>query len=524
MKIKNKIVYTYSVRRLIYTLCFCFFCVIDQRIKTCTGLDGWLETFRDLTGVVMAVIIMSHYRMDEFKKRKTVYLIWTFVWLIAAPFAFLWGKNAMPFINQRIVVMLDVVLYGYILIHTFIGTVLEKKFPRMNRRFFAVWLLMMVLMIVSRSEYIWPFTYLIMFGCFYLTDYSEEEQAELLQGMLDGIILGFFILQGLCFAFRPYDAARYKGIYSNSNMNALFYLEVLAAVFVKLLYVTRLKANKWVRAYYWIGAGVVLSFELLTIGRAGWLTAVALVFAFIKFLGKHQRPGRWFKNLLVLTLCVVLTFPLCFGAVRYLPPCFHHPVWFWGEWNEQLVHSWDPWNSEKFIDIDEYFEEALGRVVFSFRNLMEHSPLLMKVSAAEALPANKIPVLEQSQGDDGFLVRSTIYKYYWRHLNFRGHPYEEQGFQLLEHYWIGHAHNIYLQYGTDFGIPVMVLFAVLVIWGALRLGRRYLRRGTEADAAGWMYLLIPAVFGLFEFSWGVGSLSILMLFVAWKRAACSEEE
>ena len=43
------------------------FCLIDQRSKTCSGLDGWLETFRSLTGVVMAIIIMSHYRWDSLR-------------------------------------------------------------------------------------------------------------------------------------------------------------------------------------------------------------------------------------------------------------------------------------------------------------------------------------------------------------------------------------------------------------------------------------------------------------------------
>lgn len=254
--------------------------------------------------------------------------------------------------------MLDVILYGYILIHTFFSVFLEKKLPKLNIKFFAVWLLMMLLMIVSRSEYVWPFCYLVLFGCFYLTDYSQEEQKELFQGMLEGIILAFFVFQGLCFVFRPYDSVRYKGLLANPNWNALFYLEVLAAAFAKLLYVTKNKANKWVNMYYWVGAGVVLSFELLTIGRAGWMTAVVLMFAALRFLSKYQVSRQWWKNLLTLTLCVVLTFPLCFSAVRYLPPMFHHPVWFWGEWNEQRVHSWDPWDSEKFVEIDEYLESA----------------------------------------------------------------------------------------------------------------------------------------------------------------------
>lgn len=523
IKYKGNVIYSYSARRLVYALCFLLFCVIEQRSKTCSGLDGWLETFRDLTGVVMAVIIMSHYRPAEIKKWKLPYLIWTAACVIGAPLAFVWGKNNRPFLNDWVVMLLDVILYGYIVIHTFISVALEKQYPKLNRKFCAVWLVMMILMIVSRSTYIWPFCYLVMFGCFYLTGYTKQEKDDLFQGMLDGIILGFFLLQGLCFVFRPYDVVRYKGFFSNSNWNALFYVEVLAAVFAKILYVTRSNANKWVRLYYWIGAGVVLSYELLTIGRAGWLTSIVLIISFLGFLKKIQITARWWRKLAMLSLSVLLTFPLCFSAMRYLPPVFHHPVWFWGEWDESRVHSWDAWNSEKYVDLDEYMEAALGRIFDSFANLSEYSPFHITANAAE-LPPNKIPVLTVEQAQDAFLVRKTIYKYYFEHLNLLGHPYEEQGFQMHEGYWIGHAHNIFLQYGTDFGIPVMILFIGLILWGLVLLWKEFMRGALAADAASWMYLLIPAVFGMFEYAWGVGSLSILMLFVAWRRVICCGEK
>ena len=540
IKYKAKIIYSYSVRRLVYALCFMSLCIIDQKSKTCSGLDGWLETFRDLTGVVMAVIIMSHYRLAEIKKWKLPYLIWTAACVIGTPFAFVWGRDNRPFLNDWTVILLDVILYGYILIHTFISVVLEKQYSKLNRKFFAVWLVMMALMIVSRSTYIWPFCYLVMFVCFYLTRYTMQEKDDLFQGMLDGIILGFFLLQGLCFVFRPYDVVRYKGYFSNPNWNALFYVEVLAAVFAKILYVTKGSANKWVKIYYWTGAGVVLSFELLTLGRAGWLTSIVLIIAFWGFLKKIQQTARWWRKLAILSLSVVLTFPLCFSAVRYLPPLFHHPVWLWGEWDESKVHSWDAWNSDKYVDLDEYMEAALGRIFGSFENLLEHSPfhitadaaeniesgspLVEEAEIAEELPPNRIPVLTDPQSiSDPFLIRKTIYSYYIRHLNFWGHPYEEQGFQLMKDYWNGHAHNIFLQYGTDFGIPVMIIFAALIIWGSVILWRRFKRNGSVEDAACWMNLLIPAVFGMFEYAWGVGSLSIFMLFTAWGRAVCDEE-
>lgn len=537
-KLGKKILYPYSWKRILYMLCFFMFTVIDQRIKTCSGLDGWLETFRDITGVVMAVLIMSHYKMKDFKKYKLPYLVWTGLSVIGGVGAFLWGRNNHPFLNEWIVVIIDVVLFGYILLHTFIDVICEKKCSKLNKKFAAVWLVMMVLMIVSRSTYIWPFCYLVMFGCFYLTAYTKEEQEDMFQGMLDGIILGFFVLQGLCFVFRPYDLVRYQGIYHNPNLNSLFYLEVLAAVFSKILYVTKQRASKLIKIYYWLGAGVVLSYIFMSIGRTAWIVAFILGLVFLWALKKITMKENFIKNGIVLVLCACLTFPLCFSAARYLPPVFHHPIWFWGEWSEERVHSWDSWDSEKHVDMDEFLGAALGRLAEGVESLLEHSPLALKAEAAalgqtvsgnasvepvaEEIPANMIPVLKREDIQDTFLTRSTIYRYYFQNLNLMGHPYEEQGFMLAIEYWIGHAHNIFLQYGTDFGVLMMILFLTIVIWGSVLSVKKFVECQRATRMSDLLFLLVPILFGMLEYSWGVGSLSITMMFIVWRKAICNE--
>lgn len=525
IKIKGKVIYTCSVQRLVYTLCFFLFCVIDQRSKTVYGL----YVFRDLIGVVMAVIILTHYHLEDFRKWKVLHLIWTAIWMISVPIVFALGGYVTAYPNLRMewwAITLGVVLFGYILINTFCSAVLGKKRPKMNLKYGAVWLMMMVLMIVSRSTYQWPFTYLVMFSCFYLTNYSQEEKKDLFQGMLDGIILGFFVFQGFCFVFRPYDVVRYRGVYDNSNSNALFYVIVLAAVLAKILYTVKNQSNKRISLYYWVGAGAVLSFELLTIGRMGWLTAIFLVIAFLSFLAKLPLHRKWWKNLLMLILCVCLTFPLCFSAVRYLPSLFPLPIRFPEENKnrESQVNSRDPWNSEKYIELDEYVEAAVGRIIRSFEDVLEHSPFVWKEDAEEANPVDSQPVLTLQEGENTIAVRSAIYKYYLNRLNFWGHPNEEYGFYLTPTFYVFHAHDIYLQYGTDFGIPVMILFMVLIFWGARLLSRQYKQQKSETAAGCWMFLLIPAVFGLFEYPGETGNLSIILMFVAWREVICGEEK
>lgn len=557
-------------KRFLYTICFFVFCLIDQRIKTASGLDGWLETFRELTGVVMAVLILSHYHFSDFKKRKIPYLVWSLFCVIGGAFFVLRGQSVRYFMNNRIVLVLGVFLFGIVLLHTFFELVSERKRPQLDKRFAALWLLMLVLMAVSRSEYRWPAVYLVMFGCFYLTDYTREEREDLFQGMLNGIILGFFLMQGWCFVFRPYDAIRYVGVYSNCNLNALFYLVVLAAVLTKLLYVYRAECSRWIKLYYWLGTGTVLAFLFLTISRTGWMTAAVLVFVTLLFLRTVTAHRSFFKyvikNGLLVVLCFCLTLPLVFGAVRYLPPAFHHPVWFFGEWNENKVHSWDKWDSEKFVNPDRFLRTVSNRLtpivealfdgasgdaettgeqeaVGKQEAIREQESAGQEAQGTAAVQSDtkelQVSPLQQQLYDEAFaagyaidpadrknslLVRSAIYRYYAHLLNFRGHPGSEQGFQITPDHNIGHAHNIYLQYGVDFGVPVMLLFILLIVWSAVGFVKQFRAEKSEQPAGCLLFLLVPAVFGLLEYCWGAGSLTITLLFVIWRRMIRNERE
>ena len=121
------------VRRILYCICFCMFRVIDQRIRTAYGKNGWLETFRDLTGTVMAVLILSHYKFSDFRKWKSPYLLWTVTGIIAGVPAFLWGMQNERAMNDWAVILLDIFLFGYIIIHIVTDFVVEKKKIKIER-------------------------------------------------------------------------------------------------------------------------------------------------------------------------------------------------------------------------------------------------------------------------------------------------------------------------------------------------------------------------------------------------------
>ena len=521
LTIKGKTFNIWSKKRILYTICFFLFCVIDQRIKTGSGLDGIIETFRDMVGVLMAVIIMSHYKWEEFMAHKILYVAWTGIGLAAGALFVVLGQPVTYFMNERVMIALDVLVFGYVVIHTFISVVIEKKYPKLNKGMFGLWIVMMLLMIFSRSDYVWPLCYFIMFGCFYLTDFTEEEQEDLYQGIMNGVIFAFFVFQGFCCVFRPYDQVRYIGIYNNCNLNGLFYLVVLAAVFGKILYVTKENKHKFWRVYYWLGAGVVYSFIFMTIGRTAWLVSFLLGLIFLGFYQGIKKKKHYFRNGLLLVLCVCMMFPVAFGMTRYLPPVFHHPVWFWGEWREERVHSWDPWNSEKYVNIDDVITTAIGRTKEITENILGKSPLALKVVAAEV---RKEQVLKDEQYGEQLLIRKTIYDQYWKRLNLFGHTQEDQGFQLFSYYWIGHAHNIYLQYATDFGILMCICFIVLCIIAIAYSIQKYKYFGKIELLESVFLMLVPLLFGMLEFAWGSGAVTILLLFINWRQVMVEYEQ
>lgn len=541
----------------LYTLCAFVFALCDQRTKTTYLLGETSLAFRCLWAVPVALMVLSHYKRDELAKGRLYYLIWL---LVGAIIGFLYGAQAgyeTPLL--RVVLIACAICIGWAVIATVSSILANRKLPSLHLGLGAIWLVMLLLMIFSHSQYAWPLWYLIVFGCLYLTQWSKEEQSELLQGIANGIVIAFLAFSAYCCIFRPYDEVRYLGIYNNSNSNALFYVIALAAIYVKLLTYTKEHAALPLRILAWLGAGAVYALLFLTMGRTGWMVSVLLGLAFLLVYIRMVERKCFFRRglLLVASFCVML--PICFTLVRYLPPLFHHPVWFYAEYKEEKVHSWDPWDSEKYVDADDVLEAVLGRFVAlgngSEEEIVEEEGAIAEnetiaeseatavseavteteaaaeTAAAEsaenetttdivagaddaAAPSTPAPLLTDTEGEQPFLVRATIYKTFLSNLTLTGSKTADQGFYLLSNYYVYHAHNIYLQYATDFGIPVGILFIAVNLWCAIRLVKKALREDLLRNIGFLFFQQIPLLFGLLEYSWGSGSLSILLLFVS----------
>lgn len=515
--IKGKEICTFRWKRLLNTICFLFFAIIWQRTRTASGLDGALETFRDLQGVLIGLMILSHYHKDDFRKNRILLSIWTVVAAVGGILFYLLGKDLFYFENDRIALSFSFLFMGWAAICTLVA-LKEGYRPTLNKKMLVLWAIMMALMLVSRSDYLWPWAYAVLFGIFYLTDFTLEEREDIYQGLLNGTILSFFVFQGYCCVFRPYDMIRYVGIFTNSNNNAVYYLVVLAAVFAKLWSITRPEVHWLVRAFLWLTVGAVYAFTFMTIGRMAWGVSFLMGIFFLIFYRDCKGRKRFIRGGLTIILCSVLMFPVCFAATRYIPPLFHHVVWFFGEWSESKVHSWDPWNSEKYIEMNDVLEEAFGRVMETLEEIVKADPLVMRARASELPeedPRIAAAVIRGADESDGLLVRKTIYRIYFSRLNLMGHSQADQGFQLMKHYWCGHAHDIYLQYGTDFGVLMLLCFIALNGMTVVVLLKRSVKNGPHPSAGWILFLFPPLVFGAIEYAWGSGAMTIVILFLAW---------
>lgn len=539
-------------KRGLYTLCFAALSVLDFVRNTQNG-DVWGVAV-NITGLVMLVIIASAWPL------KRLLTVGNTVWTLAC--------TALSVYARVSIVPTGMDLFCGVYVWTFVSAVanvwwigiflkelvkkiwVEKSLAFRPGRLGGVWILLTVLMVCSHSQRIWPLWFLAMFGIFYLTPYTEEEGRALADGLLDGTILGFLGLQIFAYGFRPYDVIRYVGAYANSNMAALHYLIVYAAILLKLHILRKRGASRWWKLLYSMAACGTLGFLFMTMGRTAWGIAVLLTVIY-GFLVMRRSWGQLWWQILVrgaaLALGVVLLFPAVFGAARWLPTILHHPIWFLDEYGPNKVHSFDPADSWKYTEMEEFLEAALGRIWGTFRTGSVRNPLALAVEAAQpqrGLPLadrpgempGQTPELSPGQApepssepeetgpeeielvenmDTALGARLSIYRAYFRDLNLLGHGPAEGMYQFKDwdyHAW--HAQNLWLEVAYRYGIPAGILFVGMTVWLLVYHSRRLMGQPDYAGAA--IPLLICLVFfgfGIMECVWNTGQYILTLFFV-----------
>lgn len=521
-------------KQFLYTLCFVAFMVIDWTRGSQVG-STWAWTV-NMTGVVMAVILFSAYSPREFMK--PVYLVYSAVCIAALPLSYYWWNlhQAAIYRDKLLTAVLNVWLLGIFVIKLFVDVVIYKTRKLHFTKTEILAALMLLWMLFSKNEDIWPIWYLVMFGLFYHTEYDREDIKALKTGMLNGIIATFFLLQGAAFVFRPFDDYhhRYNGIYANCNINAMFYGIVWIAFLIKLYDIRQSGDKKWKEILCFIFAGAVATFSFLTVSKTAWISMLMAGFFYVIIADFHHleyKAGKMLERLALYAAVVLVCIPVTYGAVRYLPPVFHHPVWYEGEYSEEKVHSWDPWDSEKYVSWEEFSEGFSERIMPYVKAIFgkywpEAGTMIVKASEGITIGDTTYKWTEKSTMDfASALGRISYWEYYLKNGNMTGHMSSE-GHDIAGPYiYVWHAQNMFVQFWYYYGIPSAILFLIVLCMLIFSSLKRAIKEKESSFALSCLlYIIFFGAFGLFEATWYPGQMILLLAFFTPKYLMSADSE
>lgn len=507
-----------------YAVCFAFFGLIDQRRGSA---DGTVQmTFANLVGVVMAMILLLSIKREFWRTKGAK--IWSIACIPLLIGGCMLGKALWNYPGQWNTAVLNVALTGYIVLYVIWDREEIKKSGRLHKGCFCMVTGMLLLMWLSPYNDIWPIWFCVMFGGFYLIGIPKEKEEAFMRGMLSGIIVWFFVQQTIAFGFRPFDYLRYRGLYSGETQSGLFYMIVFCAFTGMWLLLKKRNAKPVFRLLCFLLSAGSVAFQMLTGGRSSFFgifaAAVTAYMAYDIIVCKSFR--HWILQGIMLGVCAIVLFPVVYGCVRYLPTILHHPVWFQDEYHEDTsVHSYDPWDSERYISFEQALNADIGRlfgtfgITFQIKEGKLHFALpgTLSVHAAEPDEPGSSPDNPYYYGDepvfDSIGVRRSIYYYYASHLNFIGHR-DNGGFYLRYYddaHVMGHAHNMYLQFAYNYGIIVGILFLIWNLWCLVRL----LCRKDLAGIVCASFLAAIMVYGFGEMAVTTGQITLNLMFVIY---------
>lgn len=505
-----------TVRRKywLYFLCIVALNYIEYLCANKEG-DVW-KTAANCTGLVIMVIVFSQLPIRKFLK--PVYYGYTVLCIAAIGLIYLhWRQHIGEYcFGQMATAVMNIWWLGLAVPYFFHQVIEEKSLKLQIGALGWTWIAFTVWTVISVAGRWWPVWYLFMFGTFYLTRFSREDRADLMAAVLDGTIFSFFIVQSYAYLFRPYDRVRYHGAFVNSNMMALYYLIVYCMVLIKL-HLLHVKGAKWGwKLFYYVGAAGLLGFQFLTICRTSWVCSVVITL-YYGWTVLHKAWGEKFRKLFLrgcaLALSAVVLFPVVFWTVRWLPTIHPHPNWHPGEWQTDCVFSWDPPDSEKYVEMDEFLEDALGRIVDVLKLFQSRNPFVLRAYASET--ADVIPEPDYDWQRSSLTIRKVFFQTYWEHSTWLGHP-EEDGHYVFEEsgVYIWHGQNLWIQMVYYFGYPAGVLVLLMIV---LSLRKALKKAGTIREDP---YAILPIIiwlvyfmFGLVELVWNPGQLIFTFVFL-----------
>lgn len=322
-------------KRILTAICIVCLMLIDLK----AGNDSWYIWIitNNFVGIAISLIMFSAYPIKEFTR--PFYIIWSVLgfFSVIGGYAFWYTHQVGHTMGFWITVPLNIWILGLHFCKYIEKIFITKEIKIRFAKWEYVFVTCMILMLLSKSEFIWPLYFMIIFLMLWHLPFSHDDKREVFMGVLDGIIAGFILLQTYGFTHRSFVNVRYPGAYWNSNRNGALYLFAFTAFLARMLMFSRERNrivgledtdNKTLKKIRFrilldqIMAAVMAAFTMYTGSRSA-LVGMAVIYVVYIFVGErrmvHEKWSRIAVRIILFGLVWAVSLPALYFPICYMP-------------------------------------------------------------------------------------------------------------------------------------------------------------------------------------------------------------
>lgn len=541
-------------KRIITIICVACLMLIDMKAAN----DSWFIWIitNNMVGVLFAIIMLSAYPLREYIK--PFYIVWDIVGMIGVIGGYwFWRTHQIGHImGFWSTVPLNIWFLGTVFFKYVEKVFISKELSIRLAKWEYVFISCMLLMLISKSDYVWPFYFLVIFLMLWHTPFSFEDKRQLFMGVLDGILIGFIILQGKAFMFKDYSLVRYTGAYWNSNRNGALYLLAYTVLLTRTLF--NKKQNK--KTIMTVILSSVMSAFIMYTGSRTALVGMIIITGVYYLIGERKIANeKWrkiIKQFSIYVIAFIVAIPLLYFPICYLPLIrtairteiknivkgTNLPVTISNESSIQLDEALDNMIFRFFKtdmpsdDAEEDTEVLYDAELVEAAEELEETPYVFSMDQYDADGAyyvieyyfrdypergkNVVLVPKYFYGPVMSLnIRINMYATLIDNMNIIGHDSSEVFIVLYSNApgtsdnWINNEQNFIIHYLYNYGVPTGIIFCLLIIAELIYLVRCTLRGQVNAFAFA-MFILVYICIGTMEVVWVPGQILLVLLFVA----------
>ena len=532
-----------NVKRIIAAICFIMLMYIDKVVGTESQFI-WFIT-NNLVGVVFSILIMSAFSFKSFIK--PFYIIWSVLGILGTigGYAF-WYANQIDYIMAFCVtVPLNIWFLGMVAVKYLKTVIVTKELKLRFDKWEIVFALCCFLMLLSRSDYIWPIYYMIIFLMLWHAPFSADDRKQVFNGMLDGIIIGFALLQIYALVTLKYVTPRYYGAYGDCNRNACMYLLVLSATLTRMI----MLRNQILKSkLLGLLTSLIIALLLYTGCRSAFAGIIGIIGVYSLIGLKYICKEKWSRvvlDLLGLFVVAVILLPVIYIPIRYCP-----------EYSRRLyakINELRTGTHTEQLSTDEYvtFGEVLDSTILRFFKSDVEDDIENSVSDYTSIGGSRYLKTHRTNspntpyytltytyvnhpergeitfrvpkklygGFNSFNHRINIYLVLLKNLNLIGHSGDELFIDIVsdvpgaEMVPLRNEQNFVLHFMYTYGIPVGLLVCALLIAETVF----FFKSAKKSSIEGIGFLMFTMAYfcmGLMEVVWIPGQLVLILPFAA----------